>query len=86
MRTTVDLDPKLLKQLRLEAARRGTSVKALLNAALRAGLEARVAEPRAAYCSTVFSMGAPRVPLDRALHIADALEDEEHLRDLHHRQ
>ncbi len=86
MRTTVDLDPKLLKQLRLEAARRGTSVKALLNAALRAGLAARVAEPRLGYQVETVSLGEPRMPLEHALRLADALEDEEQLRDLHLRR
>ncbi len=82
MRTTIDIDPVLLEQLRLEAVRRGTTVKALLNTALRAGLAARVAEPRAAYQVDTVSLGAPRVDMDRALQLADALEDEEHRRDL----
>ncbi len=82
MRTTVDIDPILLEQLRLEAVRRGTSVKALLNSALRAGLTARVAEPPATYRLNTVSLGSPRVNLDRALQLADALEDEEHGRDL----
>lgn len=86
MRTTVDIEPRLLEKLRAEAARRGTSVKALLNAALRAGLEARVAEPAVAYRLNSVSLGAPRMDLDRALQVADALEDEEHLRDLQRRK
>jgi hypothetical protein len=88
MRTTVDIDPKLLEQLRVEALRRGTSFKALLNAALRAGLAARIAEPPAAYTVSTVSLGAPRGDTDlvRALAVADALEDEEHLRDLQRRK
>jgi hypothetical protein len=82
MRTTIDIDPALLEQLRLEAVRRGTTVKALLNSALRAGLAARVAEPHTAYEVDTVSLGAPRMDLDRALQLADALEDEEHRRDL----
>jgi plasmid stability protein len=86
MRTTVDIDPGLLEKLRVEAARRGTSVKALLNSALRAGLAARVAEPAATYRLNTVSLGAPKMDLDRALRVADALEDEEHLRDLQRRK
>lgn len=82
MRTTVDIDPLLLEELRLEATKRGTTVKALLNAALRAGLAMRVAEPRTQYRLNTVSLGAPRVDLDHALQVADALEDEEHRREL----
>jgi hypothetical protein len=86
MRTTVDLDPKLLEQLRLEAVRRGTSVKALLNSVIRAGLAARIAEPAASYAVPTVSLGQPRVNLDRALRVADALEDEEHAHELQRRK
>ncbi len=79
MRTTVDLDPKVLRELRLEAARRGTTVKTLLNALLRAGLSSRVSEPRTAYRVKAVSMGLPRVDLEKALRLADALEDEDRL-------
>jgi hypothetical protein len=88
MRTTVDIEPKLLEQLRVEALRRGTSVKALLNAALRAGLASRIAESPATYAVSTVSLGAPRIDTDlvRALAVADAMEDEEHLRDLQRRR
>jgi hypothetical protein len=86
MRTTVDLEPALLEQLRLEAVRRGTTVKALLNAVIRAGLTARVAEPAAVYRVEAVAMGAPRLDLTKALAIAAALEDEDHLRDMHRRK
>ncbi len=82
MRTTVDIDPSILEELRLEATRRGTTVKALLNAALRAGLAMRVAEPRTQYRVNTASLGAPRVDLDQALRVADALEDEQHRHEL----
>ena len=85
MRTTVDIDPALLEQLRLEALRRGTSVKAQLNAALRAGLASRTAEPPAPYTVSSVSLGAPRMDIDlvRALTVAEALEDIEHEAQLH---
>ncbi len=86
MRTTVDLDPALLEQLRLEAVRRGTTVKALLNTVIRAGLTARVSEPAAVYRVEPVSMGEPRFDLTKALAVATALEDDEHLRDLQQRK
>lgn len=86
MRTTVDLDPKLLERLRLEAVRRGTSVKALLNSVIRAGLDVRISEPVQAYVVPTVSLGAPRMNLDHALTVAEQLEDEEHLRELHLRK
>lgn len=82
MRTTVDLDPALLKRLRVEARRRGVTVKELLAIALRRGLE----EPAA---SRPFRMRTMRlgqaqagVNLDKALAVAHTLEDEETVRDL----
>lgn len=80
MRTTVDLDPKLLDALRLEAVRRGVSLKALLNTVIRAGLAARVGEPVATYRVDTVSMGAPMVDLNKALQLAGALEDDDIVR------
>lgn len=83
MRTTVDLDPALLKRLRVEARRRGLTVKEFLAILLRRGLDERPA-PRAPYRCPTFSMGDPgsRANLDKALGLAGDLEDEETLRDL----
>lgn len=78
MRNIIVLDPKLLEQLRLEAAGRGVSVETLLNSAIGAGLVAGLAEPAASHLAPTVSLGQPRVNLDRALLVADALEDEEH--------
>jgi hypothetical protein len=41
MSTTVDIEPQLLKRLRIEARRRGVSFKDLLHGLLRRGLEDR---------------------------------------------
>jgi hypothetical protein len=82
MRTTVDLDPHLLKRLRTEAHRRGVSFKALLTRVLQRGLEDRPAAAATPYRCPEFSMGAPQLPLDRALALADALENEEVAREL----
>jgi len=78
MRTTVDVDPDLLEKLRVEAARRRVSFKELLNAAIRNGLKS-TGRGKTPYELPTFRMGAVRegVDLDRALAVADALEDGE---------
>ncbi len=77
MRTTVDIAPDLLRRLRTEALRRGVSVKALLDLALRRGLKPEPAKAARVRPLPRFAMGAPQVgiDLDRALALADALED-----------
>jgi hypothetical protein len=76
MRTTIDLDPHLLKRLREEAHRQGIPFKQLLTTVLRRGLDA--AAPRSRYHLPTYAMGTPaRLDLDKALAIAGALEDEE---------
>jgi hypothetical protein len=82
MRTTVDIDPHLLKRLRTEAHRRGVSFKELLNRALHRGLEERPEGATRPYRCPGFDMGTPRRPLDKALALADALEDDEIAREL----
>lgn len=83
MRTTVDLDASLLKRLRVEARRRGTTVKELLSTLLQRGLEERPVARNAYRCPT-FSMGSPAygADLDKAHRLASQLEDEETVRDL----
>jgi uncharacterized Ntn-hydrolase superfamily protein len=84
MRPTVRLDDELLDQLKAEARRENVSLTRLLNRALRAGLRAGGARRRsqAAYRERVRAMGMPRLPLDKALSVASALEDEEVVREL----
>lgn len=83
MRTTLRLDDELLDQLKAQAVREGISVTRLLNRALKAGLQARrPRRPQAVYRERVHSMGTPRVALDRALALAAAMEDEEHVREM----
>lgn len=81
MRTTVDLDPHLLKRLRAEAHRRGVPFKDVLTAALRRGLEQRPAATARYRCPT-FAMGRTDLSLDKALAIAASFEDEEIARKL----
>lgn len=82
MRTTVDIERHLLNRLRAEAHRRGVSFKELLNRVLRRGLEERPSVEPTRYRCPTFAMGTPLRPLDRALALADALEDEEIAREL----
>jgi hypothetical protein len=79
MRTTIDLDPYLLKRLRDEAHRRGIPFKDLLTIILRRGLDERPTGARPRYRAPSYSMGAPvsDVQLDKALHLAATFEDEE---------
>ena len=81
MRTTVDIEKDLLALLRDEAHRRGVPFKELLNLLLRRGLETPAPDlPR--YRCPGFAMGAPLRPLDKALALADSLEEEERSRKL----
>lgn len=81
MRTTVDIDDDLLQRLRDEAHRTRVPFKALLNQVLRRGIETPAR--RKAPCRTpTFDMGEPARPIEKALALADALEEEEIARKL----
>ena len=82
MRTTVNVDNHLLKRLRAEAHRQGVSFKEFLDRVLHRGLEERAASRRTPYVCPTFAMGAPLRQLDKALALADSLEDEEIAREL----
>lgn len=82
MRTTVDIDPHLLKRLRQAAHREGVAFKQMLNRVLRRGLEEHPPKGRTRYRCPNFAMGAPLRPLDKALALADTLEAEEIAREL----
>ena len=77
MRTTLTLDDDLARTLRREAARAGRPFKEVVNAAIRRGLTTPKASAKP-YRLHPVSLGgvAPEVDLDRALRLADALEDE----------
>ena len=82
MRSTVRIDDDLMTKLRARAQGEGLSITRMLNRVLRAGLEAlsRSGDQQEIYRETTFSMGRPRVDLDKALALAAALEEEEVLR------
>jgi len=79
MRTTLTLDEDIAVALREAAYRTGKSFKAAVNEALRAGLAAIAAPPKPKrYRIKPAALGGvlPGIDLDKALHLAAALEDE----------
>jgi hypothetical protein len=80
MRTTVTLEPEAEAVVRRLMRERGLSFKQALNEAIRAG--ARPPGQRPAFSTRTFDMGAPAIPLDKALRLAADLEDEELIRKL----
>ncbi len=82
MRTTVTLDPDVEIKVRQLARERGISFKVALNDALRAGLRSDPAG-EAPYRVPVHDLALlPGINLDRALALADELEDVELVRRL----
>jgi len=81
MRTTLRIDDDLMRQLRKRAAEQKVSLATLCNQVLRQGLAQKPA-PRRPFRQRVFSMGQPRVNLDKALALAAADEDAETIRKL----
>ena len=77
MRTTLTLDDPLVKELKRLAVDTGQPFKKVVNETLRAGLRVRTAPARRAYRLTAAAMGAPRpgIDLDKALQLAEHLED-----------
>jgi hypothetical protein len=84
MRTTVTLDPDVERLLRDTMRERGISFKQALNQAAREGL-VRARQPRAKrFVQKTHSFGAgSEINLDKALALADAMEDEERIRKMH---
>ena len=80
MRTTLTLEERLARSLKEIAHRSGKPFKQVVNETLEAGLSARKAPPRARrYRLKPASLGQPLpgIDLDKALQLADALEDVE---------
>ena len=82
MRTTVDLAPALLRRLRDEAHRRGVPLKSLLTDVLERGLAPRQVQVHKRPVLPTAALGGVRagVNLDRALSLAQAIEDDDLLR------
>ena len=82
MRTTIDLDDAILKQLRETAHKEGVPFKAVLHRVILRGLEMIPEQPETRYTPPSFSFGQVREGIDlvKARHLADDLEDEEIMR------
>jgi len=84
VRTTLTLDDQLAQELKEVAHKDGKPFKEVVNETIRRGLRAkRVPSPKPYRLATV-SLGEVRagVNLDKALSLADAIEDEEIARKL----
>ena len=80
MRTTITLEADTDDAIRRLMRERRLSFKDAVNEAIRAGLAPRSAEP--SHHTIALPMGAPNIPLDKALRIAAQLEDDELVRKL----
>lgn len=83
MRTTLTLEERIARDLKQIAQRSGKPFKVVVNETLQAGLAARQERPKAKrYRLHAVSMGGVRrgLDLDKALALADSLEDEELIR------
>ena len=77
MRTTVTLDPDTERIVRDRMRERGVSFKQALNDAIRAGLAPKRNAPRR-FTQKTYSLGAEQYfRWDKALAVADGIEDEE---------
>ena len=80
MRTTLTIEDGIAKSLKEKAHRSGKSFKLVVNETLRAGLNAgSIAEEAAPYRVNPVSLGEVTAgyDLDKALELAEHLEDEE---------
>ena len=81
MRTTVTLDPDVERMIRRAMRERSISFKAALNEAARTGLAGENKKAAKRFVQKTFAMGAEQpFRWDKALAIADAMEDEELMR------
>jgi hypothetical protein len=78
MRTTVTLDPDVERALRSAIRERGVPFKQALNEAVRAGLTRPGAARKRRFVQRTYSLGAEQhFRWEKALAVAEALEDEE---------
>ncbi len=78
MRTTVTLDPDVERLIKEAMRERGISFKEALNEAARDGLRGKVRKPAKRFVQKTFPMGAEQLfRWEKALTVADAIEDEE---------
>jgi hypothetical protein len=77
MRTTITLDPDTAALVQRRMHERDLTFKQAVNEAIRDGL---TPDTRPPFRTRTAPLGRPTVGLDRALQVADALEDEEIVR------
>jgi len=78
MRTTVTLDPDVERSLRTLMRERGISFKEALNESARKGLQGEKRARAGRFVQKSFAMGTGQdLRWDKALAIAEAMEDEE---------
>jgi len=83
VRTTVTLDPDVERLIRDAMRERAISFKEALNEAARIGLSAKENRRARKFCQKTFRMGeGQEFRWDKALAVADAIEDEELTRKL----
>lgn len=84
MRTTITIDDDLMRKLKERAQKTGRSFKDITNSVIRKGLNSSTQTPqKGKYHCAEYSLGEPSYyDLDKALEIAEALEDEEIVRKL----
>jgi hypothetical protein len=75
MRTTLTIDSDVRLLLERRMRERGQSLKEAVNEALRNGLTTN--RPSTPFRTPTFDLGEPLVPLEKALSLSGALEDEE---------
>lgn len=76
MRTTVTLDPDTEQLVRSRMRERGIGFKEALNELIRSGTGGHQGE-RADFRTVTASMGPARIDLDRALQIADQMDNDQ---------
>lgn len=79
MRTTLTIDDHIARALKERAHQSGKPFKQIVNETLRAGLSAAGARPSKPYKIKPAALGGvmPGINLDKALALADAIEDQE---------
>lgn len=79
MRTTLTIDDRIVKALKDLAHRSNRPFKEVVNETLRAGLSAKEERKAKPYVVRPASLGGPLpgINLDKALALADAIEDQE---------
>jgi hypothetical protein len=78
MRTTVTLDPDVERLIKSAMKQRGVSFKEALNEAARTGLQGKPPRRARKFTQKTFRMGeGQEFRWDKALAVADAIEDEE---------